>query len=618
MSIRLEKNEIVYFVDTRYMIEAVLNFETVMAKNTETGKSDVLRISHLTSSPLSEHKNQKVQDLSQIPEKLLQKAQKRLEAIQPVYKSYSRQVVEERAKELGVSIQSMYNWINAYRANEQLSSLVFEGTNGGRGKGRLDEKIEMIIQNAIKDYYLTPQKPTVTKLHEEIAMQCAKANLDAPGVVTIRRRVQEVNEYNLLKKREGKKAAGKLVPIKNEYPDGNYPLEVLMIDHTRVDIIVVDNHHRIELGRPWITVAIDVFSRMVAGFYISMEAPGYFATGQCIGNAMLPKEKLLEKYKIKSKWPVWGIPKMIHMDNAKEFRSNDIERACLEYGISIVWRPVGRPHFGGHIERLLKTLHDDIHTLRGTTFSDIQKRGEYDSQKMATMTLDEFEEWITILIADVYHNKIHSALGKSPLKRYEEGIFGSDDQPPRGMLSRIEDEQSLRINLLPAIERTVQPYGIQLENIYYYSEVLNNWIGATEPGSDPKRKRKFIVRQDPRDISRIYFYDPQFKHYYEIPYRNTRHPAVSIWEFRAAQRSLKEQEQREYSEDEIFEALDRLRQIEAMSEQKTKAMRRNQERRTQSLKAIGSIEPVEKPPIVQGPEIDDDFDDIQPYSGIED
>ena len=262
-------------------------------------------------------------------------------------------------------------------------------------------------------------------------------------------------------------------------------------------------------------------------------------------------------------------------------------------------------------------MHDDIHTLKGTTFSNTQQRGEYDSQKMAMMTLDEFEEWLTILIADVYHNRLHSSLGKSPLKRYEEGIFGTDDQPPRGTLKRVEDEHLLRVNLLPAMERTIQPYGIQIDTITYYSEILNTWIGSIEPGPGPKRKQKFIVRRDPRDIGSIYFFDPKERRYYEVPYRNTRHPAVSIWEFRAAQRQLKEQEMREYSEDEIFEALERMRHIEETSEKKTKKMRRNKERRLQSVKALQGVEPDANNKRVE--DLDDElFTDIEPFAGIED
>lgn len=616
MSLGLSVHDIVYYLDTKYVIEAVLDFKTVMAVNTETGTSDVLEIRHLTSKPASVLQENQIVDITQLPQKLVDKAKKRLDAIKPIYKTYSRKAIEDRSIELGVSPQSLYNWINAYRGSEQLSSLIFEGTDGGAGKSRLDPKIEMIVQSSIKDYFLTLQKPTVKKLHENIAIKCKRANLDAPGLATIRRRVKALNEYEYLKKREGRRAAKETKPVQKKFPDGNFPLEVIQIDHTQVDLYIVDEEYRIELGRPWITLAIDVYSRMVAGYFISMESPGFFGTGQCIANAILPKNKVLEKNNIKSDWPLWGIPQIIHADNAKEFRGDNMVRSCSEYGISLIWRPVARPNFGAHIERLLKTLHDDIHALKGTTFSNITQRGDYDSQKHATMTLNEFEEWIAVLIADVYHNKIHSELGKTPLRQYREGIFGSDSQPPRGLPRRIEDEEMFEVSLLPGFERTVQSsYGIQIDMIMYYSEVLNPWIGSQALGSGSRKKKKFLIRRDPRDISRIYFYDPELKRYFILPYRDTSHPRVSIWEYKAAQKLLKAQEEREYSEDEIFMALERMRQIEDESEKKTKSMRRNKHRRTQKVKVITPKEDLELSTYAEQEE--ESYEDIEPYDGIE-
>lgn len=34
------------------------------------------------------------------------------------------------------------------------------------------------------------------------------------------------------------------------------------------------------------------------------------------------------------------------------------------------WRPVAKPRYGAHIERLLGTLNEEIHGLAGTTFSN--------------------------------------------------------------------------------------------------------------------------------------------------------------------------------------------------------------------------------------------------------
>ena len=53
-----------------------------------------------------------------------------------------------------------------------------------------------------------------------------------------------------------------------------------------------------------------------------------------------------------------------------------MKMACKEYGIDLEWRPVATPHYGAHIERLLGTLNDEIHSAPDTTFSNPRQRGE--------------------------------------------------------------------------------------------------------------------------------------------------------------------------------------------------------------------------------------------------
>jgi hypothetical protein len=85
----------------------------------------------------------------------------------------------------------------------------------------------------------------------------------------------------------------------------------VQIDHTKLDVIVVDEEQRLPIGRPWITLAIDVYSRMVLGFYISLDPPGAIATSLCIAHAALPKETRLAKRGIVGSWPCWGFPARI-------------------------------------------------------------------------------------------------------------------------------------------------------------------------------------------------------------------------------------------------------------------------------------------------------------------
>jgi putative transposase len=89
---------------------------------------------------------------------------------------------------------------------------------------------------------------------------------------------------------------------------------------------------------------------------------------------------------------VWGIINTIHVDNGADFRSESLRKSCLSYGINIEFRPVGRPSFGGHIEKLIGTIVKKVHSLPGTTFLNISKKKNYDSDKNASMTFSEFKK----------------------------------------------------------------------------------------------------------------------------------------------------------------------------------------------------------------------------------
>src|SRR5438128_8952614 len=179
-----------------------------------------------------------------------------------------------------------------------------------------------------------------------------------------------------------------------------------------------------------------------------------------------------------------------------------------------------------------------------------------------------------------YHQRRQCEIGTTPLHKYEEGLFGSEERPGRGLPDRLLEETRLRLDFMPYAERTVQPHGITLDEIHYYADILRPWIRATDPSDGRgKRKRKLIIRRDPRDISRVYFYDPELKQYFAIPYRNTAHPPISVWELREARRRLKEEGQKAVNEERIFDAYNRLRVLEAEAIHETQKARRAAQRR---------------------------------------
>jgi len=433
----------------RAFITHVLDLESVLVRDAASG--EVTRALLRELSAPGQGLNAPAPDLEEIPDEDWQVAQRRLDIIRPLVgrRDRTRQEVAERGDAFGMSANTLYNWLAVYEASGRLTSLMPQSRRD-KGKLKLSSEIEAIIKSAIDDVYLSTQRRPVSKVCDAVRQRCMTAGLEAPHPNTVRNRIAQLSESFRVRHRQGAKVAEHLFsPIDSEFPGADWPLAVVQIDHTKVDIILVDDLHRRPIGRPWITLAIDVFSRMVAGFYVSFDPPGALAAGLCLAHAVLPKEQWLTKHDLDAEWPLWGFPKTLHLDNAKEFRGNMLQRACSEYGIDISWRPVARPHFGGHIERLLGTLLKEIHTLPGTTFSNPRERGDYDSEAKAALTLSEFEAWLATYIAKVYHQRKHASLGMSPLAKYREGVFGTPQRPGIGLPARIADEHRLRLDFTP-------------------------------------------------------------------------------------------------------------------------------------------------------------------------
>jgi putative transposase len=345
-----------------------------------------------------------------------------------------------------------------------------------------------------------------------------------------------------------------------------------------MDVIVVDEEHRQPIQRPFLTVVIDVYSRMVLGFAIYLEKPSAFTAGLAIAHAVLPKEGWLAGVGVQAEWPCWGKMRTIHCDNAKEFRGTVIGRACQDHDITVAHRPPREPRYGGHIERGFGTWLTRAHRLKGTTFSNIEQKGDYDSEGRAIMTRAELEKWFTIYVAKVYANTFHKGIKTTPLAKYKEGILGTGDRPGIGLPDRVAEPTAFMLDFMPFEERTIQEYGVALDHIYYWDDALRPWIHARDP-QDSRRPRKFTFRIIPRDMREIYFRDPARNTYIAIPYRDRTRPLVSRWEIQAAEKRLREAGYARVDEVLIFQAVEEMRRLEQESEHKTKKARRAREMR---------------------------------------
>ncbi len=96
-----------------------------------------------------------------------------------------------------------------------------------------------------------------------------------------------------------------------------------------------------------------------------------------------PEDDSLSLRKVADWWDnIKVLPRVLHTDNGSAFQSKAFLEWGKTYGIKFHFRPVGGANYGGHIERLLRTLNTQaFHSVPGTTKGSIQKRGDYKSEK---------------------------------------------------------------------------------------------------------------------------------------------------------------------------------------------------------------------------------------------
>ncbi|MND85685.1 Transposon Tn7 transposition protein TnsB [compost metagenome] len=573
------RNQASVVLELKGLTEAVI-------RTTADNSTHVVRATELSTTPVSSvgltAKHVFAKDLE------WDLAAERYEIIRPLLQKagYSKTDVKEVAAANDKSPATIYRWISRFKETGLVSSLL-RTKRSDAGHLRLSEEVEFVIEKNINDHYLCLERKKISKVHSLIRTECRKLGLDAPHPNTIYQRCYSIDEKERQRRRFGPRVAKQnLNPVRGAYPDPEFPNAVVQIDHTPVDVILVSEGLRIPIGRPYLTMSIDVETRMIGGFCLTLDPPSTTSAALCIAHAVAKKDYWLAKRDIPAEWPIYGLMQKIHVDNAAEFVGKSMRRGANEYGLIIERRPRGQPNYGPHIERAFRTFMSETHSISGTTFSNIQEKLNYNSEGKACFTLSELELWLTIFIVYIYHNSPHEGIcDDSPINRYAELVHGNKDRPGIGLPEAIENEEKLRLDFLPYELITVQRNGVVWDNVHYYAPILRKRIG--EKGESGKG-RKFTFVRDPRDISIIYFLDPDDQTYYPVPYFNANRPPMSIWELRAVKRQLKDA-QLPINEDRIFEGYAKMREIEEKALEATrlaknarateKRHRRNPERR---------------------------------------
>jgi len=199
---------------------------------------------------------------------------------------------------------------------------------------RLGTDREAIIQHAIDQHYAKRTRPPFQSLVNEVAGRCKAAALAPPSTKTIQARVRARDQVWLARRREGAAKARALGLLTGAHPGASAPWDRVQIDSTPCDIRLVREEDRSVIGRPTVTFAIDIYSRVILGFSVSLQSASTVTVATCLAQACLPKQDWLALRNLGDvHWPVWGKPRVLEYDQGPEHEAKGIQRGLRLHGV---------------------------------------------------------------------------------------------------------------------------------------------------------------------------------------------------------------------------------------------------------------------------------------------
>ena len=422
------------------------------------------------------------------------------------------------------------------------------------GKGRasvIKGDLEDLLQTTVEEEYLKPERPTISHIYENFRDRVIAVNkerlpgkkLSLPSGMTVRRYIERLDPYLVDSKRLGKYAAD----AKNRDAIGHLWVDTILdrweIDHTPLDVLLVDSETGEVIGRPYITVILDRHSRMVMAFLIHLSPPNTETVLRTIERAIRPKADWLARFPtVHNEWRARGLPRYIVPDNAAEFHAFSLIQAFNELGIEVLFPRSRGPQMKGAIERFFRTLATDlIHRLPGTTFSNTRERGDYPAEKLACLTLPELEKAITTWVVDRYHQRKHRGLkGRTPDQVWKDGESRRSPRLP-------VDLDALESILAHSANVRLHHYGIEVDCQQYHSDAL----------AELRLRLGHEARVDVRfrdDLGHVWVRDPIRNQFLEVPNKDKRMFGMSRDLYRTARDRVRGERGNPNDADAVFEA----------------------------------------------------------------
>ncbi len=371
-----------------------------------------------------------------------------------------------------------------------------------------------------------------------------------------------------------------------------YSNQVWQCDHTRADVLLVDQHG-VLLDRPWLTTVIDTYSRCIVGLNLGFDAPSSKVVALALRHAILPKQ-YGSAYKLYVDWPSYGTPEYLFTDGGKDFRSNHLQQIGVQLGFTCHLRD--RPSEGGIVERPFGTFNTEFFsTLPGYTGSNVQERPK-EAEKEAALTLRELEQLFVAYIVNRYNRGLDARMGnQTRSERWEAGLF---KQPV------VIPERQLDLCLMKETRRVIYKGGyLQFENLTYQNDALAAYAGES-----------IVLRYDPGDITTVLVYRRDverkaleqeaseeqvqwIKETFLAPAyaQDLAHEQLSLEEAKANSRSIREEGKAVDNQSMLDEIHDRDAFLDQKKKTRRDRQKEEQRQKHEQATVLPSVEPTQPP-----------------------
>lgn len=454
--------------------------------------------------------------LSQEAQKEVKRRRQYLEAITahgtPVFTpAFLQPIIKQVSVEIGdptpPGATTVYRWYRRLLQGRDARSLTPRYDLRGRKDCQQSPRLLELLAAATTEAFNTTPLATgkniysrlLAKVDTENRQSLASTPLVAPSERTMYRLLAGTNQYEMVALKEGKASADRRFRVGKAGTKTTRILERVEIDHTPLDLFLVDERTWLPLGRPTLTVAIDHYSRLPLGYYLTYGSPSAAAVVGALRQGVLPKPPtvtVIPDLPVENRWPSYGIPEVLVVDNGLEFHGIDLDSIAFDLGFAITFCPKRQPRFKGSIERYLKTINYYFaHQLPGVSFARFHLRGDYDPQKCALLTLAEFKHLFEKWVVDVYAQTVHRSLGTTPFKRWNEGLAAHEPQLPK-------DLSTLQQRIGQSAARKLRRDGFELNGIRYNGDSLGPILRQYGEGVAIR------VVFDPEDLGQVHVWGP--------------------------------------------------------------------------------------------------------------